>query len=144
MCSIFSSSVVGSVESPPGPVVAADAAAAVGSVCSPLDGAGYSPLPGRPFCARPASVGRGVTDRLSLSLEARGLSDDTGGPAEDEVVDTAVSLPALVARPIKVSRLSVLGETSMSEPLSDSDMVGLLVALTVKIVCLPWPQQPCV
>ena len=61
------------------------------------------------------------------------MSDDTGGPAEDEVVDTAVSLPALVARPIKVSRLSVLGETSMSsEPLSDSDMVGLLVALTVR------------
>ena len=119
MCSIFSSSVVGLADFPPGPVVAADAAAAVASVCSPLVGAGCSPLPWRPFCARPDSVGRGVTDRLSLlSLEGRGLSDDTGGPAEDEVVDTAVSLPALVARPIKVSRLSVLGETSMSsEPL---------------------------
>ena len=95
-----------------------------------------------PFCARLPSAGRGVTDLLSLSLEARALSEDAGGPADDEVVDTAVSLPAFVARPIRVSRLSVLGETSMSEPLSDSDMVGLLVALLWGLFACPGRSRP--
>ena len=95
-----------------------------------------------PFCARLPSAGRGVTDLLSLSLEARALSEDAGGPADDEVVDTAVFLPVSVASPIRVSRLSVEGETSMSEPLSDSDMVGLFVALLWGLFACPGRSSP--
>ena len=43
------------------------------------------------------SSGRGVTGRLSLSLEAKALSEDAGGPADDEDVDAAVVLPVSVA-----------------------------------------------
>ena len=56
-----------------------------------------------PFCARLPLAGRGVTDLLSLSLEARALSGDAGGPADDEVVDTAIFLPVSVASPISSS-----------------------------------------
>ena len=62
------------------------------------------------------------------------MSEDAGGPADDEDVDTAVVLPVSVANPIRVSKLSV--ETSTSEMLLDSDMVRLLVASTVGTVCL--------
>ena len=82
------------------------------------------------------SSGRGVTGRLSLSLEAKALSEDAGGPADDEDVDTAVVLPVSVESPIRVSKLSVEGETSTSETLLDSDMAGLFVAPTVGTVCL--------
>ena len=50
-----------------------------------------------PFCVLLPSSGRGVTGRLSLSLEAKALSEDAGGPADDEDVDTAVVLPVSVA-----------------------------------------------
>ena len=79
---------------------------------------------------------RGVTGRLSLSLEAKAVSEDAGGPADDEDGDTAVVLPVSVESPIRVSKLSVEGETSMSETLLDSDMAGLFVASTVGTVCL--------
>ena len=120
----------------PGPVVAADAAAAAGSSCAPLGGAGRPTRPWWPFCVLLPSSWRGVTGRLSLSLEAKALSEDAGGPADDEDVDTAVVLPVSVESPIRVSKLSVEGETSTSEMLLDSDMAGLFVAPTVGTVCL--------
>ena len=119
----------------PGPVVAAGAAAAAGSSCAPLGGAGRPTRPWWPFCVLLPSSWRGVTGRLSLSLEAKALSEDAGGPADDEDVDTAVVLPVSVANPIRVSKLSVEGETSTSEMLLDSDMAGLFVASTVGTVC---------
>ena len=64
------------------------------------------------------------------------MSEDAGGPADDEDKDTAVVLPVSVESPIRVSKLSVEGETSTSEMLLDSDMVRLLVASTVGTVCL--------
>ena len=64
------------------------------------------------------------------------MSEDAGGPADDEDVDTAVVLPVSVESPIRVSKLSVEGETSTSETLLDSDMAGLFVAPTVGTVCL--------
>ena len=57
------------------------------------------------------------------------MSEDAGGPADDEDVDTAVVLPVSVESPIRVSKLSVEGETSTSEMLLDSDMAGLLLLL---------------
>ena len=126
----------------PGPVVAADAAAAAGSSCAPLGGAGRPMRSWWPFCVLSPSAARGVTGRLSLLLEAKALSEDAAGPADDEDKDTAVVLPVSVANPIKVSKLSVEGETSTSENVLDSDMFRLLVASTVGTVCLLWPQQP--
>ena len=79
---------------------------------------------------------RGVSGRLSLSLEAKAASEDDAGPADDEDGDTAVVLPVSVERPIRVSKLSVEGETSMSDTLLDSDMAGLFVSITVGTVCL--------
>ena len=64
------------------------------------------------------------------------MSEDAGGPADEEDRDTAVVLPVSVERPIRVSKLSVEGETSMSDTLLDSDMAGLVVASTEGIVCL--------
>ena len=57
------------------------------------------------------------------------MSEDAGGPADDEDKDTAVVLPVSVESPIRVSKLSVEGETSTSEMLLDSDMAGLLLLL---------------
>ena len=125
----------------PGPVVAADAAAAAGSSCAPLGGAGRPTRSWWPFCVLSPSAVRGVTGRLSLSLEAKALSEEAGGPADEELGDTAVVLPVSVANPIRVSKESVEGENSTSEML-DSDMFRMLVASTVGIVCLLWPQQP--
>ena len=86
---------------------------------------------------------RGVTGRLSLSLEARALSDEAGGPADEELGDAAVFLPISVANPIIVSKESVEGDNCTSEML-DSDMFRPLVASTEGSVCLFWPQpQPC-
>ena len=127
----------------PRPVVAADAAAAAGSPCAPLDGAGRPMRSARPFCASSPSAVRGVTARLSLSLEARALSDEAGWPADEELGETAVVLPVSVANPISVSKESVLGDSSMSEML-DSDMFGPLVASTGGLVWLLWPQPPSV
>ena len=39
------------------------------------------------------------------------MSEDAGGPADDEDGDTAVVLPVSVESPIRVSKLSVEGET---------------------------------
>ena len=64
------------------------------------------------------------------------MSEDAGGPADDEDGDTAVVLPVSVESPIRVSKLSVEGETSMSDTLLDSDIAGLVVASTEGIVCL--------
>ena len=64
------------------------------------------------------------------------MSEDAGGPADEEDGDTAVVLPVSVERPIRVSKLSVEGETSMSDTLLDSDMAGLVVASTEGTVCL--------
>ena len=125
----------------PGPVVAADAAAAAGSPCAPLDGVDRPTRSGRPFCAPSPSAARGVTGRLSLSLEAKALSEEAGWPADEELGDTAVVLPVSVANPIRVSKESVEGDNSMSEML-DSDMFGPLVASTGETVWLLWPQPP--
>ena len=57
------------------------------------------------------------------------MSEDAGGPADDEDGDTAVVLPVSVESPIRVSKLSVEGETSTSEMLLDSDMAWLLLLL---------------
>ena len=126
----------------PGPVVAADAAAAAGSSCAPLGGAGRPTRSWWPFCVLSPSAVRGVTGRLSLSLEAKALSEEAGGPADEELGDTAVVLPVSVANPIRVSKESVEGENSTSEMLLDSDMFRPLVASTGGTVCLFWPQQP--
>ena len=107
----------------PGPVVGADAPAAAGSPCAPPDGADRPTRTGRPFCAPSPSAARGDTGRLSLSLEARALSDEAGWPADEELGESAVVLPVSVANPISVSKESVLGDSSMSEIL-DSDMFG--------------------
>ena len=64
------------------------------------------------------------------------MSEDAGGPADNEDGDTAVVLPVSVERPIRVSKLSVEGETSMLDTLLDSDMAGLFVSFTVGTVCL--------
>ena len=125
-----------------GPVVAADAAAAAGSSCAPLGGAGRPTRSWWPFCVLSPSAVRGVTGRLSLSLEAKALSEEAGGPADEELGDTAVVLPVSVANPIRVSKLSVEGEISTSEMLLDSDMFRPLVASTEGTVRLFWPQQP--
>ena len=77
--------------------MAADAAAAAGLSCPPLGGAGRPTRSWWPFCVLLPSSGRGVTGRLSLSLEVKALSEDAGGPADDEDVDTAVVLPVSVA-----------------------------------------------
>ena len=85
----------------------------------------------------------GDTGRLSLSLEARALSDEAGWPADEELGETAVVLPVSVANPIRVSKESVEGDNSTSEML-DSDMVGPVVVTTGGTVWLPWPQPPSV
>ena len=84
---------------------------------------------------------RGVTRRLSLSLEAKALSKEAGGPADEELGDTTEVLPVSVANPIRVSKESVEGDNSTSEML-DSDMAGPLVASTGGTVWLLWPQPP--
>ena len=123
----------------PGPVVGADAPAAAGSPCSPVDVADRPTRSGRPFCVPSPSAARGDTGLLSLSLEPKALSDDAGWPADDELRETTVVLPASVANPIRVSRESVEGDNSTSETL-DSDMVGSEVVTTEGLVC-SWPQQ---
>ena len=71
------------------------------------------------------------------------MSEDAAGAGDEEDVDTVVVLPVSVANPIRVSKLSVEGETSTSETLLDSDITGLLFAPTVGTVCSLWPRQPC-
>ena len=122
----------------PGPVVGADAPAAAGSPCLPVDVADRPTRSERPFCVRPALVGRGVTAPLSLS---RAFSDEAGGPVDEELGDTAVFLPSSVSNPIIASKESVEGDNCTSEML-DSDMFGPLIASTGGFVCLPWLQQP--
>ena len=126
----------------PGPVVAADAPAAAGSPCAPLDGADRPTRSGRPFCAPSPSAARGDTGQLSLSLEAKAFSDEAGWPADNELWETAVVLPVSVANPIRVSKESVEGDNSTSEML-DSDMVGPVVVTTggtVWLLCLQPPS----
>ena len=122
--------------------MAADAAAAAGSSCAPLGGAGRPTRSWWPLCVLSPSAVRGVTGRLSLSLEAKALSEEAGGPADEELGDTAVVLPVSVANPIRVSKESVEGENSTSEML-DSDMVGPVVVTTggtVWLLCLQPPS----
>ena len=76
---------------------------------------------------------RGVSGRLSLSLEATAASEDAAGPADDDEGVTAVVLPVSVERPIRVSRLSEDGETSLSDTLLESDIAGLFVS-SVKLL----------
>ena len=54
-------------------------------------------------------------------------------PSEDEEGVTTVVLPVSVERPIRVSRESEDGETSISDKLLESDIAGLFVS-SVKLL----------